>query len=370
MMTKRNVGVDLLRVIATVQVIILHILGQGGILAAAPSGGAVYWTAWFLEIFAYCAVNCFGVISGYVMVDRRVKAKNIIVLWIQALFYSLLISTLFFIFMPDTRSGKNLIAALLPIVSRQWWYLSSYFGLFFLMPFINEAIKHISRQTYKKFLLAVMIVVCFIERLIPFGQDAFSLGRGYSVIWLAVLYLFGAYVKKYEVDKKITAIQSLLGFFSMILLTFASKYAFWYLPETVLGFAKEENTFVSYLSITILLAAVFLLLFCLRLSFGGVGAKIVGILSPVALGVYMIHVHPFVFRRLLTDLYVPFINYHPAVMTLCVLGAALGMFVVCGVIEWLRILLFRLIRVDRFSEFLARCLNRLYVAIFERKTEN
>ena len=46
-MMKRNVNVDFFRITATILVIILHVLGQGGVLRAAPQASAVYWGAWF-----------------------------------------------------------------------------------------------------------------------------------------------------------------------------------------------------------------------------------------------------------------------------------------------------------------------------------
>ena len=77
-MMKRNVNVDLFRIIATILVVLLHVLGQGGILQNSSQNSAVHWVAWFLEIFAYCAVNCFALISGYIMVNKSIKLKNII----------------------------------------------------------------------------------------------------------------------------------------------------------------------------------------------------------------------------------------------------------------------------------------------------
>ena len=149
-MAKRNYNIDLFRIIAAFLVTVLHVLGQGGILAYASPGGINYWTAWFLEIGAYCAVNCFALISGYLMVNSSVKAKSIIGLWLQVLFYSLLFTSVFFVFVPETRSISNLVVAFTPVLSNQWWYVSSYFALCLFIPFLNKAIANISQQTYKK----------------------------------------------------------------------------------------------------------------------------------------------------------------------------------------------------------------------------
>ena len=43
---QRNYGIDLLRMIAMLMVVILHILGKGGVLQAAPPLSIRYETAW------------------------------------------------------------------------------------------------------------------------------------------------------------------------------------------------------------------------------------------------------------------------------------------------------------------------------------
>ena len=225
-MVKRNFNVDLFRIIATFFVVILHVLGQGGILRHTSPHGINHWVAWFLEICAYGAVNCFALISGYIMVDKRIKLKSIIGLWFQVLFYSLLITVLCFIFLPQTRTIKNLALAFLPVVGNRWWYISSYFALFFFIPVLNAAINQLSKKTFEKFLGVVLIGICVIECVIP--TDAFRVNAGYSALWLIVLYLFGAYIKKYDLKDKITASKSMLGFFAMIILTFLSKFVIYF----------------------------------------------------------------------------------------------------------------------------------------------
>ena len=115
-MEKRNFNIDLFRILAAFLVTVLHVLGQGGILKSTSPTEINYWIAWLLEICAYCAVNCFALISGYVMVNKTIKAKNILGLWFQVLFYSLLFTFLFFIFLPESRSGENLVFAVMPIL--------------------------------------------------------------------------------------------------------------------------------------------------------------------------------------------------------------------------------------------------------------
>ncbi|MBR6593774.1 MAG: acyltransferase family protein [Clostridia bacterium] len=363
---KRNANVDLFRIAATLLVVLLHVLGQGGVLRSTHTDSVAYWCVWFLEICAFCAVNCFALISGYVMEGRSIKLKSIIGLWLQVLFYSLAVTALFFALLPESRTVKNALLAFMPIVGQQWWYASSYFALFFFIPFLNAAIKHISRQTYKKLLLLVLLGIGVIDCVFPYS-DAFSLNSGYSAVWLMLVYLFGAYIKKYELHKRLTAAKSILGFFAMAALTLASKAGIHYLTEHLFGKSKFEDSLVSYMSVTVLLASVFLFLFFLNLRISKPLSRLAVFLSPVSLGVYLIHVHPLVFGYVLKDAFVTLADKPLAVMLPLVLAACIGIFAVCAGAELLRIQLFRLLRVNRLCEYTAEKLNALYLKLFYRR---
>ena len=366
-MVKRNYNIDLFRIIATFLVIVLHVLGQGGILNSTSPNEANYWIGWFLEAGSFCAVNCFALITGYVMVNKTIKAKNIIVLWFQVLFYSVLLTGLFFVFRPESRGLKNLILAVIPIFGKQWWYMSSYFALFFFIPFLNKAITHSSQQTYKKFLLLILAGICCIGCILPI--DAFGFRSGYSTAWLIALYLFGAYIRKYDLGKTATTFQCLFGFFAMIVLTFISKLVIYLLTRRVLGQAKYDNTFISYTSITIVLAAVFLFLFCLKIKIGNIASKLIRFVSPATLGVYLIHVHPLVFNILIKDAFVSFATKSPLEMIGLVTVASVVIFAACVIIELLRIELFKLIKVGKLSDWIAQKMNVFYFRFFKTKLQ-
>lgn len=359
---KRNANIDLFRITATIFVIILHVLGRSGILNATSPNEVNYWIAWFLEICAFCAVNCFALISGYVMVNKSIKAKSLIGLWFQVSFYSLLITSIFFVFLPESRTVRNVIIAVLPILGRQWWYVSSYFALFVFLPFLNQALKNIPQKTYRKFLLIILLFVCTADCIIPI--DTFRLNNGYSALWLMLVYMFGAYIKKYNVGEKITALKSLLGFFAMATVTFASKLAL-----SFIGATKYEDMFITYSSITILLSAIFMFLFCMKIRIGNAASKVIIFLSPVSLSVYLIHVHPLVFENILGSAFSSFASKSPVVMVICVIAATLAIFVICAAIDLLRIQLFKLIRVNKLCEFTDKKINKLYGKFFKDKSE-
>jgi surface polysaccharide O-acyltransferase-like enzyme len=359
-MAKREVNVDLCRILATLLVIVLHILGKGGILENAAPEQPVYWLAWLLESCAFCAVNCFGLISGYIMVDRNPKTKNIIGLWLQVVFYSFFITVLLSVFMPETISLKQIMVSCIPVLSKRWWYVTSYFGLFFFIPFLNAGIHQMPKRKLRNFLLLVLIAVGILD--CTFAKDAFEIKQGYSPIWLMILYVFGAYIKKYNVKEKTTALKSGIGFLLTVMLTFLSKAVIHFATKHLLGTAKYDGIFFSYASVTVLLSSVFLLLFCLNIKASAFSEKVILFFAPATLGVYLIHAHPIVFEYLLKGAFIFLIHKPAAVMVLYVLAATPVIFTLCSVIERMRIRLFQWINAGKLCEIAEQKLSRLFCA--------
>jgi surface polysaccharide O-acyltransferase-like enzyme len=77
---------------------ILHILLQGGILNNATIFSTNYEIAWLLELMCISAVNCYALISGYIMYNIKVKYKRIVNLWFQVIFYSVGITFIYAVF--------------------------------------------------------------------------------------------------------------------------------------------------------------------------------------------------------------------------------------------------------------------------------
>ena len=363
---KRALNIECFRIVATIFVIILHVLGQGGILESSVEGGSTYWAAWFLEIMAYCSVNCFALITGYVMVDKNVFAKNIINLWLKVIFYSLIISSVIFVLIPDSIGLKRIVTSILPITGMQWWYISSYFSLFLTIPFLNAGISCISQKYYRKLLIVILIGVCTISCLLPI--DAFTLNNGYSMLWLNVVYLFGAYIRKYDLHKKITAKKSLLCFAVMVILTFVSKLVIFYLTSNVFGKVVYDEKLISYTSITILLSAIFLFLFFLNIKIdpSEKWSKVLRFFFSASLGTYLIHTHPLVFDFVLKDMFKFIALKNPFVMGLSVLIVSFAIFAICAVIDALVNYLFKIAKVEKIGILIENTANSIYSKIFNK----
>jgi surface polysaccharide O-acyltransferase-like enzyme len=193
---ERNYGIDLLRIVAMIFIPILHVLLQGGILGNSISLSANYEVAWFLEIMAYCAVNCYALISGYVGYDSKYKYSNIIYLYLQVIFYTIIITSIFAVFKPDTVRISSFVKALFPFAFDVYWYFTAYFCMFFFIPFMNFFINTASKNLAGKAVLAIIILFSILPTI--FANDMFKTSGGYSVYWLSMMYIIGAYIKNMD----------------------------------------------------------------------------------------------------------------------------------------------------------------------------
>lgn len=338
-MKKINSGINLFKLFSMFMIALLHVLGMGGIIGAA-AGTSSYYPVYLMQNAAFCAVNCYALVSGYLMLGKEIKPSRITELWFEVFFYSVSISAIMMIVYRDLFSARNIVYAVTPIISNQYWYMTSYFMMYLFVPMMN---KFADAANKKVFTATIVVILVLTTGSLMIKQDGFILNDGYSPIWLMIMYLVGAYMKKFNVGAKMKKWLALLLYVisslcSFILCVFSNK-----LLKIMLG---NDISYLSYTSPFVVLSAIFLFIFFSKLKFGKKTEKFINYITPAALGVYLIHTHPLVFNKLMKDIAMPLVNHGTAAMIFGSIAMALAIFIICIVIDLLRIQLFRLIRIN------------------------
>lgn len=345
----RNYGIDLLRIISMLMVVILHILGQGGILANCQFLTGSYIVAWFLEIGAYCAVNCYALISGYVGYTAKHRYSNIISLYLQVIFYTIGISLIFLIIMPEAVQFSDIVKILFPFAfTNVYWYFTAYFCLFFFIPALNLVVDKLEKKQLKTIILSITMLFSIIPTI--FRRDMFITGDGCSPLWLAMLYVIGAYIRKYEVLKKHKCSKYIWMYFLCIISTWGIKIGVEYVTLKMLGEAKGGNLLISYLSPTILFAALSLLMFFSQIKVSEKLKGVIVFLSPLAFSVYLIHTAPLIWDNVLCGLFSSYATVNPLILVSLVLATAITIYLVCSLIDIIRVKLFEFLNIKQKSQ--------------------
>lgn len=340
----RNYGIDLFRLFAMWLIIILHILGQGGIIAETSNQlNRSYLVVMLLETVAFCSVNCYALISGFVGYkeqEKEYKYGKYLSFWLQAVFYGLLgriITHLCF----NSAPRFDFSSAFFPVLTNEWWYFTAYTALFFLIPFYNLLIRSLS---LKQITFLIGCLLFFFSCLETISRtNIFDVDKGYSFLWLSVLYFVGAWLKKYKIQKKRfpKRWKSFLLFISILAIALT-----W-----VAGLKLNYSDLMQYTSPTMVLLAVFFLVTFSELEFNATICNIISFFASGTLGVYLLHVEPHFWDIVMKNRFV-FIGKFPTLaIPIVVFVFALAILVVGCVIDKLRRMLFSLLHVDSF------CLN-------------
>ncbi|MBP3646608.1 MAG: acyltransferase [Clostridia bacterium] len=345
----RNTGIDFLRILSMLLAVILHVQGHGAIVEhAAPFSAHEAVAVWYHSM-AYCAVNIFGLISGYVMVSSGVKLKNLILLWMQVFFYSFGITLLAAVMGWMDPDRTFWLESLFPVFGKQYWYFTAYFGMMLLAPAAVYAVNHMPKKLLRGMLIALAVLVsaaCTLTKLDPFRYNT-----GYAPAWLLVLFLAGGYIRKHGAFTGWSSKKLLIGYlvFTGICwgLTYVSR-----LPQYFYAPWLENLSMFTYTSPTALGAAVMLFLCCERHTFGSRVTKLTKMLSPFAFGVYLVHVHPVVWQQLGWRFH-PYLQLPAWLMALAVPLTAAAIYLAGTLIDWLRSILFRVFRLEKLAGWLA-----------------
>jgi len=353
----RNYGIDLLRIVSMILIPMYHTLGHGGVLGGLQPFSANYEVGWFLMIASYCAVNCYALISGFVGYGSKYKYSNIIYRYFQVLFYTIPTTAAFLLIKPEAVGVKTIIYAIFPFVYPTYWYFTAYFCLFFFIPFLNAALDKFDKSAVQKLLFWLFIIFSILTTL--FDSDLGNVNDGYSFLWLAFLYLLGAYIRKYGLSISYPNWKNLLGYFSCVLITWLSKLCIELVTNAVFGTPKFGKYLISYTSPTILLCAVFLLLYFSNLKCRRIEKRI-RFFAPVSFGVYLLHDEPLIRGRFISGAFAGYGARNPFFMAAAVVGTALCIWLIGSVVDHVRLQLFHWLKIKPLSVSIAQRLAHLH----------
>jgi len=326
-------------------VVILHIFGHGGVRDACERFSTNYYLTWFLTGLCYCAVNVFGMLTGYLMVDRKFNVFKIVPLYLTVLFYSAIITILFkftppLMWLHKVSYGELIKGICFPVTSRQYWYFTCYFALYFFIPFINRSLCSLNKKEYKILCFSILILFSLLPLLCLGRIDSFSIGGGYTVIWLVCLYIVGGYLKLHPI--KIKKTKCVLLYLICIFLAWFSKFASHMVIKYLFKKSTELDLFFSYTSIFIIFAAVALLLLFLQITIKRkLIQRIISFISALSFSVYIIHEHPLVRDYIIQNKFSYLSIDNPILLACKVIVFAFLIFVTCFFIDLIRLLLFK-----------------------------
>lgn len=197
---KRASNFELMRIISMIFIVIGHTLSWGGITSRTT--GITTLIIYFIYAMIVVHVNSFILLTGYYQYKLKFKISKIINLLMLMFSYRVVLYTLSIILGWQQYKGiYSYIFNVLPISNFSYWFLNIYIILYLLSPFLNKLISSINRNEYRVLLLILFITCSIIPRVTL--NSFFDNSDGYSLIQFIFMYLIGAYLNKYGIERSI-----------------------------------------------------------------------------------------------------------------------------------------------------------------------
>lgn len=193
---ERIIGVDIAKIIAMFFVVAIHISGYGlkELDAGMSYGGVEFVRIVCRTIFMSC-IDIFAIASGFVGIVAAPSLQKILRLWGRVAITGALGVLIASIVTSGAVNIKDFLRAFFPVVTGQYWYMTSYFMLMLVMPIVNLGLMAIEQVAFKRLLFVVIFITSVCS--IAYSDCILGLCAGYSFEWLLVLYMLGAYIRRF-----------------------------------------------------------------------------------------------------------------------------------------------------------------------------
>ena len=337
-----------------INIIILHI-NNGSKLLTINYNFPKFKSVWFLEIMSFWGVDGFGIISG-LFGYKQYKFSNLIYIWILTLFYSTFLSFYMFFINNNEKTKKTLILSFFPLLIKRHWYVNAYFCMYIFLPFINYGINNLRQKTLRNLILFFIFFFSIYNIIgaIILGRINYPfLNDGYSPIWLSILYILGAYLKKYTLKNNISFFYYILWILIYLLSSFFSYEIFFILLKNEIKIIPNK-IFMNYLSPTIILQSISLIFIFSRLSIKNLLIKkIISFFAPLTFSTTLIHIRLFNDNFKYTRKFLKWISeFKPNYTFFKIYGIAIIIYIICSFIDYLRFLLFKIIKIKELCKFI------------------
>lgn len=353
-MKKREMNFELMRILSMLMIVFWHVVCMNGRADSNAlinhTTGLTNWLLNVMYILAIVHVNSFVIISGYFNYNKEFSKKQFFKVFNASWFYRTLFAVVFCFLGLETLGSISFFKQAFPLdITYNYWYINCYLLLYLLTPFLNLFIKHATQDIHRKYLIVSFIIFCIVPSIT--GQTTVST-NGFNIVNFCMLYLLGAYLKKYPLtenihfknfsQKKIRNISIALFFccgFTNIML---DQYAI-SLIDAGSGFLNFIGNILSSFVcnynnpiVVIQSAAYFIFFSTLKIKNKLLNQTIQSI-APLTLGVYLIHFNAYVREYLYKWLGLYNVDYiYPKEIIIKVIISVFLIFIVCIFIEKIR----------------------------------
>ena len=190
--TDRQSNFELLRIFAMF-LIVLHHCNCHGVFSYLQSNPSITYMSnelisFFLSSGGKIGVSLFVMVTGYFSCTKDFKIKKWLDVYLQTLFFSVLILMSWFFISPE-QAQNTIQYAVIPFVHNSYWFITAWLLLYLFSPALNVISQKLPSRTIRYYLLLGTVLWIILP---AFGMKALEYS---NLIYFMYLYLLGAAIK-------------------------------------------------------------------------------------------------------------------------------------------------------------------------------
>ena len=296
----RESNFELMRIISMFMIVAWHVIICGVGLTYIRETLALSFDV--IKAIFVVHVNSFVLITGYFQSNSKFSLKKVWNLIATSWFYRIVAVIVALALSLTTLTNLEILnnIFILPL-GHEHWFIHYYILLYLVSPFLNKLISSVKQDEYKKLILTLIFIDCFLPYLT--NQQFFSAASGFSLIHFVTLYFIGGYLRKYPLkDSYHFKNMSLKKFrLTMVVVFFACAFfsvTILYLGRYICNISNGDGSILFEIGrvlqshagtydypLTVLQSCAYLLFFS-TFSFKN---KLINKISSLMIGVYLIH---------------------------------------------------------------------------------
>lgn len=333
---QRSSNLELYRIICMLMIVAHHYVinsgmaGESGpLLSDFTTGNGIFLT--LFGAWGKTGINCFLMITGYFMCTSQITIKKFFKLMGQIYLYKILIFFIFLLAGYESVSLKRIVGLVMPFWGFTGNFVSCFIAFWLTIPFLNILVKNLSQRQHQ-----LLLLLAFGFYTILGSLPTFNVTFNY-ITWFGIIYFLASYIRLHPHPiferKKIwgwmTLVTVLLAIASIICL----RLLFGQLVGLGYNFVSDSNKFFA--------VAVAVCSFLWFKNMNIKYSKVINAFGAATFGVLLIHTNSGAMIKWLwketIDTVGHYLSMNTGNLVLYSVGVVLAIFLVCNLIDQLRI---------------------------------
>lgn len=190
---QRNSNLELYRIIVMMLIVAHHSVYHSGVMEDMAQNSLNMKSVFYyiLGMWGRTGIDCFVLITGYFMCKSHITVQKYLKLFLEVIFYNVMIYAIFMFFGKLNFSVTGLFFSVFPFQEIDGLFVPCFLLFYLFIPYLSILVSHIDKLMHARLVLLCLAIYSLTITL-PHFQVAMN-----HITWYCVLFFIASYIRNY-----------------------------------------------------------------------------------------------------------------------------------------------------------------------------